>query len=310
MRVIKAGWGEPPANVTYDVAANTSRLLARAKCGELHGYVYEDRRVPARDTSQALHLGTVWHAALEHLSRGLGPNQVLAKFAGEEWIAKDDGSTEQPWFEAALRAYDEHHGGTYPCGEILATEVPFWMVVYAPDQHVLLRGRIDRLCNWHGSLVNGEIKTAAAGTKMDSWLALRSVHPQDAIYYLAMVHAGRVLPNGSWLPDEVYGTRYDVTLKYTVPKGRRKDKSDLPGLLQAWKDKLFYDDGVLWTEKRALAIAGKAVSDYLALAGIRHRNLAACDAYGRCAYFDVCHRGLSLGSLEFTDREADYVDEL
>ena len=60
MKVLSAGWGEPPDDLDFDVAMNTSRGLLRTKCGEEHGYRYEDNRVPDRETSPALDLGSYW----------------------------------------------------------------------------------------------------------------------------------------------------------------------------------------------------------------------------------------------------------
>ena len=318
MKVLSAGWGDVPDDVRFDIAVNTSRILSRLQCGEKHGYAYEDGRVPNIPDQQALQLGSIWHVGLERLAYHEPVSAIIADYEGERWVEDKYGKTQQEWFERALEAYAEYYQGDWPGGSILATEVPFWLVYHVPNTrlgrdemsaNVLVRGRLDRVTNWHGLAANGEIKTTAAGTKMDVFMGLRSAHPQDALYYLALRHAPRVLPNGATLPEQVFGSRYDIAQKYAVPKGRKKDRSDRPAALEAWKAKLFHEDGVDWTDARAERVAGKAISDYLGLAGIRHRNFGACNMYTQCPYFSVCHEGESLDSANFKDRDADYVDE-
>jgi hypothetical protein len=315
VKVLKAGWGDPPDDVRYDIAVNTSRMLCRAKCGELHGYIYEDGRVPDREYSPALQLGSVWHKALERLTNGESVEALVREYELSEWIERD-GKSELSWFVPALRAYEAKYAPDFPGGTILATEVPFYLTVEvdAPEylselagitKHTaLVRGRLDRVTRWQGMACNGEIKTVKAGADLDRFMGLRSQHPQDALYYLALTHAPRTLPNGAELPEEVYGTRYDITQKYNYPASKWKDADHRRAV---WREKLFYANGIPWRPDRALKVANKAISDYLGLAGIRHRNLAACDVFGVCAYFDVCHRGLPLSSGQFKDRDADYV---
>ena len=313
MKIISAGWGDPPKDLNYDRAVNTSRILARTKCGEFDGYVYTDGRVPDRPDQPALFLGSEWHKALERLSYGDSAHMIAEEYELADWADE----TSFPWFKAALTAYEDHYGSQYPGGTILATEVPFYLLVEMEpigvigeeeylSWRVLIRGRLDRVTEWHGQACNGEIKTTAAG-KLDQFWKSRQHHPQDAFYYLALCCAGKKLPNGAELPPSVYGTRYDITSKYTLPKGRKKDRSDLPGLLETWRSKLFYEDGVAWNVDRAKEVASKALCDYIGLAGIRHRNYAACLTYGQCPYYEVCHEGLSLDSAHFKDREPDYV---
>lgn len=317
MKILSAGWGPPPEDVSFDVAVNTSRMLTKFKCGQLHKYIYEDRRVPDRETSPALQLGTVWHEALELLWRGLTAHDIISQYEAEEWAVDSSGKTQLEWFRNALVAYEDRYHGDWPGGQVLATEQDFWLRVrvdvekpfaypYSPVD-VLIRGRVDRLCAWHGQLVNGEIKTAAAGTKMDRYMQLRSSHLQDALYYLAMTHAPKTLPNGVTLPGEPYGTVYDITQKYTYPASRWKDKD---ARRMEWRTKLFYTEAVAWNTDRAERVAAKSLSDYLAMAGTAHRNIMACDAYSGCPYVDVCHGSLSLASLHFKDRDDDYVDEI
>ena len=94
MKVLRCGWGPVPDDVAYDVAVNTTRMLTRATCGEKHGYLYEDNRIPDRDHSAALHLGITWHDALERLTHGESAGTIIRSYANEEWIPDKKGKTE------------------------------------------------------------------------------------------------------------------------------------------------------------------------------------------------------------------------
>lgn len=196
-----------------------SRLSAHRKCPRFHELRYEIGIAPEQD-SEALRIGTAFHAALEANDKGQNPEEAIAKLG-----------TLDPWetgmVAAMFTAHCERWGND--ALEIVATELRFEMPLLNPATGAAskvwrLAGKIDRLYRMpDGRLCLKDWKTTTDDISPDSdyWLRL-ALDQQMGIYLLGARELGY----------DVQTIVYDVTVRPLL----RPYKKTPPDKIQLKKD--------------------------------------------------------------------------
>lgn len=315
MEYLGCGWGPPAESLarSADFITNGSRIMYRRSCNEAGALRYDDNLMPfvpeGDDHIGALYFGSAWHDAMDRIFVGESAPSIIAEYHMRTWQKP----AEQLMFERGLAAYWHHYGGKPANGKLLASEQSFWIYVEVAGATFLVLGRYDRLCEWSGVLINGEIKTVDPRRKFDVWYTMRSNSVQEAIYNWALFRLPRKLPNGVELPEATLGTRYDVFFKKAYPSRSVKTeaaKAKLRLEQDSWTDGRFRVVPLTHIDERAETIIHRELLDYTADLKSRSQNHNACYTFGVCPYLEICHKGAPKDSTLYTQREPDYVDAL
>ena len=299
---------------------NQSRIITNASCRRKftlkYRYGYETPNPPYA----ALSIGRLWHGCVERIEK-LSVAEIV-RWATIEARAIDYGKYPTrakelekflAWLEHALPLYKEWTKSY----EIIAREQPFWLVLRKKDgkssRYYGYVGTIDAIGLHNGRVANFEFKTVSERENVTDFLAMRSKHVQDALYFLALRWLYKRTPKLNKAGSIPSYTVYELVKKVPYPMKSTKTES-LDERREKWPKQLFHRQQIYMDEDECYRIINLHArnipkpSDYSNM----EPNYGACRNFSNraCEFFDYCWNDCPLEEPYFQKREPDYVDGL
>lgn len=346
--VLQGGFGEVPDEVllaTMGRVTSSTQMATFLDCQVKGMYLphYED----VRPGGVARHLGRAWHKYQEHrFDRSLesddekkqAANAAAAEVFKEcydranefdaEHFSKDLTSWQDHWFEPAIKHFENTGAGSHN-GVVLATEVPFWIVLQChPSGRVdfapfCIVGTIDQIRREDGKLRLGEWKTIDEREVVSDWLEHRELSPQHNVYmsvgkWLADVvgsieksqdDSQLAFPGMRFWPSEFAGIRYLFARRMKFPQKASKNGT-VEERAQEWANTLLLDEaspyGHVQHEMRMIGVAAWMFEQMGNPFGLQ-KNSHACKRFGsKCPLWDFCHQDVQISLLAHLKPNEDY----
>jgi len=346
--ILQGGFGEVPDEVllgTMGRVTSSSQMEEFLDCmvRGFHMPHYED----VRPGGVARHLGTAFHkyqekrfdrdieSTEEKIEAAEGAvDEVFRKimeraseFDADKFTA-DLSSWRTHWLEPALKHFENTQEENH-AGHVLATEVPFWIVVQChPSGRVdfapfCVIGTIDQFRREDSKLTLGEWKTIDEKVVISSWLEHRELSPQHNVYQTVgklfadtIGKIGKDTPDDDlpfrgmrFWPSEFAGIRYLFARRAKFPQKASKNGT-VEERAKEWADTAFLDDisryGHVNHEMRMIGVAAWMFDQMGNPFGLQ-KNIRACERFGsKCPLWDFCHQDVQISLLAHLIPNEDY----